>query len=231
MDEEHDAAAASGLALALRAPAPSERLQAALAAGTNPKSTYVDVLIDRCVVEPDFFVRDTLTWALMRHDPETTVERLIDELGSVFPQARSQALHTLSKIRDPRTWSAITPALLEDEEDQVARAAWRTAAGCVPADEAGALAGRLAKQFGRGDHDMRQSLTRAFATIGESALPAAERAAAPITQDTTARAHAIATVRIMHDPELEFGQAMAEARRSLDTSDPLDTRGPLDAHG
>lgn len=225
MDQEHDAAAANGLALALRAPAPSDRLQAALAAGTSPKAVYVDVLIDRCVVEPDFFVRDTLTWALMRHDPAVTVERLIHELGSVFPQARSQALHTLSKIRDPRTWSAITPALLEDDEDQVARAAWRTAAGCVPASEAPALAERLAKQFGRGDHDMRQGLTRAFATIGEPALPAAERAATPTTsdsvpqdtapQDITVRAHALATVRIMRDPELDFSEAMAHARRAV----------------
>lgn len=228
MDQEHDAAAANGLALALRVPAPSERLQAALAAGTSPKTAYVDVLIDRCIVEPDFFVRDTLTWALMRHDPAVTVERLIHELGSVFPQARSQALHTLSKIRDPRTWSAITPALLEDDEDQVARAAWRTAAGCVPATEAPALAERLAKQFGRGDHDMRQSLTRAFATIGEPALLAAEQAAAPTNGDTApqdigARAHALATVRIMRDPELDFGEAVAHARRSLDTPSTPDT--------
>jgi len=215
MDQEHDAAAAAGLALALRAPAPSDRLQAALAAGTTPRPTYVDILIDRCAVEPDFFVRDTLTWALMRHDPQITVGRLIDELGSVFPQARSQALHTLSKIRDPRTWSAITPALLEDDEDQVARAAWRTAAGCVPADEAPALAERLAKQFGRGDRDVQQSLTRAFSTIGEPAIGAAERTAASDGADRGVRAHALATARVMHDPELDFDQAMQEAQHTL----------------
>ncbi|WP_285036217.1 HEAT repeat domain-containing protein [Plantibacter sp. ME-Dv--P-095] len=208
MSSEYDDAAANGLARALRVPASSDRLQAALAAGTTPKPSYIEVLVDRCAVEPDFFVRDMLTWALVRHDPEVTVPRLVEELGSVFPQARSQALHTLSKTGDPRTWSAITLALLEDDEDQVARAAWRTAAGVVPEREAPALSELLARQFGRGDRDVRLSLTRAFLSIGELGRDAAEAA----TTDTTpepARSHARATVRMLDDPELDFDEALA----------------------
>lgn len=219
MSREYDTAAANGLAIALRAPGPSDRLQSALAAGTNPDSAYIEVLVDRCAVEPDFFVRDMLTWALVRHDPAITVVRLIEELGSVFPQARSQALHTLSKTRDPRTWAAITPALLEDEEDQVARAAWRTAAGAVPEAEATALSERLAGQFGRGDRDLQHSLTRAFAMIGDPATEAAERAAASGTVEREVRAHALATVRILHDPELDFDEAMQDAQHALRSGD------------
>ncbi|OAN30863.1 hypothetical protein A4X17_04710 [Plantibacter sp. H53] len=219
MSQEYDAAAANGLAIALRAPVPSDRLQAALAAGTTPRTAYIEVLVDRCAVEPDFFVRDMLTWALVRHDPEVTVPRLMEELGSVFPQARSQALHTLSKTGDPRTWSAITLALLEDEEDQVARAAWRTAAGVVPEREAPALAELLTKQFGRGDREVQLSLTRAFTTIGEPSLEPVEQTAASEAFERAARAHARATARILHDPELDFDEAMQEAQHALRQGD------------
>ena len=89
---------------ALAAADPSVRLRAALAVGTRPDPELTDALIDRCAVEPDFFVRDMLTWALCRLPAEITVPRLIRELGSDGSQARSQALHTLSKIGDPIAW-------------------------------------------------------------------------------------------------------------------------------
>ena len=47
---------------ALRDPSSSARLQAALAAGTHPDPAYVGALIEQCAVEPDFYVRDMLTW-------------------------------------------------------------------------------------------------------------------------------------------------------------------------
>ncbi|MGW2111299.1 hypothetical protein ACWCPL_32765, partial [Streptomyces sp. NPDC001948] len=45
----------------------SVRLRAALAVGTAPDPRYVDTLVERCAIEPEFFVRDMLTWALTRH--------------------------------------------------------------------------------------------------------------------------------------------------------------------
>ncbi|RIJ05522.1 HEAT repeat domain-containing protein, partial [Clavibacter michiganensis subsp. insidiosus] len=113
-DAEHpgrpaDAEIAARLAAALRAPDASARLQAALTAGTRPDPALVDGLIHRCRVEPDLNVREMLTWALIRHDPEITIPPLIAELTSPIPQARGQALHTLSKIGDRRALPAITP--------------------------------------------------------------------------------------------------------------------------
>ena len=64
----------------------------------------VDTLVARCAIEPNFYVRDMLTWALTRLPSEITVPRLIAELCSERAQARSQALHTLSKIKDARAW-------------------------------------------------------------------------------------------------------------------------------
>ncbi|MCE0768055.1 HEAT repeat domain-containing protein [Pseudonocardia kujensis] len=200
-----------GLRSALWGPAASMRLHAALTAGMHPDPAYVAVLVERCAVEPDFFVRDMLTWALTRHDPAVTVERVLDELGSDVPQARSQALHTLSKIGDARTWPAITTALLTDEDDEVARAAWRTAAGLVPEGRETGLAETLATQFGRGDGEVQRSLSRAFVALGVAVLPVVERATT--AGDAGVRAHAIATKRLVQQPDEGFEAAIADARR------------------
>ncbi|GAA2014204.1 HEAT repeat domain-containing protein [Nakamurella flavida] len=194
-----DSTAAWKLRTALTAAEPSARLQAAMAAGTRPDPGYVEVLVERCAVEPDFSVREILTWALIRHDPELTIDPLLVELRSETPQARSQALHTLSKIGDQRAWPAITPALLADAHDDVARAAWRTAAGLVPAEQRVALAETLTAQLGRGERDVQLSLCRAFATLGEVALPALRRSRTD--PHPAVRAHAIAAERLIRDPE------------------------------
>ncbi|MGD9607505.1 MAG: HEAT repeat domain-containing protein, partial [Leucobacter sp.] len=60
------AAPAALLRAALSADDSSDRLQAALTAGTRPDEAYLEPLLDRCAVEPDFYVRDMLTWALTR---------------------------------------------------------------------------------------------------------------------------------------------------------------------
>src|SRR3954469_7800419 len=117
----------------------SVRLRAALEIGTRPDPRFVGPLVERCGVEPDFSVREMLTWALVRHAPAQTVPRLVGELRSARPQAQSQALHTLSKIGDRQAWPAITRALLTAADDEVARCAWRAAVVLVPAGEEPAL--------------------------------------------------------------------------------------------
>ena len=203
----------SWLEAALDEPNPSARLQAALTAGTSPDQAYVDVLVTRCATEPDFFVRDMLTWALTRHEPSATAERLLGELRSPIAQARSQALHSLSKIGDPRTWDGITTELLRDIDDEVARTAWRTAAAVVPPDLAADLAERLSTQFNRGGPRVQLSLSRAFATLGTAAAAVVERA--KTDRDPGVRAHAIATERLMRNPDEDLGAAIAEARRTV----------------
>ncbi|MFM8353600.1 MAG: HEAT repeat domain-containing protein [Gammaproteobacteria bacterium] len=65
---------------------------------------------------------------------------MIRELGSDHPQARSQALHTLSKVRDPSAYPSITRVLLRDPNDGVAQSAWRAAVVLVPELQKGRLA-------------------------------------------------------------------------------------------
>ncbi|WGW13434.1 HEAT repeat domain-containing protein [Saxibacter everestensis] len=179
----------------------------------HPAPKYVDVLVEQCGVEPDFYVRDMLTWALTRHDADSAVDRLLIELKSETAQARSQALHTLSKIGDRRVWSAITTDLLQDENDEVARAAWRTAAGLVPAGREAELAETLSTQFNRGDREMQLSLSRAFVALGPAASPVVERAKAD--SDDAVRTHAIATEHLIQYPDEGFDAAIAEARRTV----------------
>lgn len=180
----------------------SVRLKAALAAGTYPESDYIPVLIHQCAVEPDFFVRDTLSWALMRHDRETVVSSLIPELKSPIPQARSQALHTLSKIGDKANYSLITKEHFFDEDDSVASTAWRTASVLVAEDNKSELVELLVTQLGRSDGDTQFGLTRFLCTIGEPIVKPLEKAAK--SENESVRLHAEITLIRFKELQLEF---------------------------
>ena len=196
---------------ALAAADPSARLQAAMDAGTRPDPSFVPVLVDRCAVEPDFNVREMLTWALVRHPADLTLPLVTAQLGSQIPQARSQALHTLSKIGDRRAWPALTPELLFDADDSVARTAWRAAVILAPGDARPGLAATLVELLGRGDRDAKSSLSRALAGLA----PESDALLREVTGDLEARVHALATLRLIDDPEEGFDSAMYEARASL----------------
>jgi HEAT repeat protein len=187
------------------------RLKAAMAAGTSPDPGLVDALVERCAVEPDFFVRDMLTWALTRLPPEVMVHRVIAELRSERPQARSQALHTLSKVGDGNTWPVITRSLLHDADDEVARSAWRASVILVPDDEKKGLAMELTTQLGRGDRNVQRSLSRALVALGDVIEPALQTGLA--SKDPTVQAHARATEQLLQDPDAGFDSVIDEAKR------------------
>lgn len=189
----------------------SVRLRAALTVGTAPDPQLIDTLIERCAVEPEFSVREMLTWALLRHPPDLTVAKLTEELHSERAQARSQALHTLSKIGDRRAWPAITRALLTDTDDEVARSAWRAAVVLVPPSGEPGLAAVLSTQLGRGGREMQLSLSRALIALGEVIMPILHAAMADL--DPRVRAHAVATQRLMQDPDAGFEFAIEAAKR------------------
>ena len=185
----------------LKWPDQSVRLKAALAAGTYPNPDHIKVLIRQCAIEVDFFVRDTLSWALMRHDQKIVVEHLKIELNSENFQARSQALHTLSKIGDKENYRLITRELLLDPNDFVASTAWRSASVLVPEFEKPALIELLVTQLGRGDSDTQFGLTRFLCAIGKPIV-------APLTQaaqsaDEVIRTHAEFTLIRFQEMELE----------------------------
>ena len=188
---------------------PSARLRAALAIGTDPDPSYIGELLERCAVEPDFNVRETLTWALMRHPESLTVPRLVEQVQSGNNQARSQALHTLSKIKGPNSWPVITPDLLSDPDDEVARSAWRAAVVLVPQAQRLPLATMLSTQLGRGSREMQLSLSRALLALGDVIEPVLRGP----HRNVRARAHAIATERLLRDPDAGFELDIEMAKR------------------
>lgn len=190
----------------------STRLKAALAIGSRPEPGLLDTLVARCAIEPDFYVRDMLTWALTRLPPQITVPRLLAELHSERAQARSQALHTLSKIRDAGAWPAITRSLLRDADDEVARSAWRAAVVLVPEGQKQDLAGELAAQLGRGDRKVQLSLSQALVALGEEVVEPVLRTAMA-SDDPGVRSHANATQQLLRDPNAGFELAVDEAKR------------------
>ncbi|MER6580645.1 HEAT repeat domain-containing protein [Nonomuraea sp. NPDC001023] len=211
MTRQEQAPDTTGAVAGLAAGDPSVRLRAALAVGTTPDPRLVGALVERCAVEPEFHVRDMLTWALTRHPAELTVPRLLGELRSERAQARSQALHTLSKIGDRRAWPAITRQLLTDADDEVARSAWRTAVLLAPEEEKPGLAEVLSTQLGRGRRETQLSLSRALVALGEVVEPVLRAAMAD--PDPGVRTHAGATERLLRDPEAGFEFAIEEAKR------------------
>jgi HEAT repeat protein len=161
----------------LNSPDQSVRLKAALAAGTYPNPDQIQILIQQCASESDFFVRDTLSWALMRHDQKAVVEHLKIELNSENAQARSQALHTLSKIGDKENYALITRELLLDPDDFLASTAWRSASVLVPDKDKPELVEVLISQLGRGDSDTQFGLTRFLCAIGQPIIDPLKQAA------------------------------------------------------
>lgn len=180
----------------------SVRLKAALAAGTYPAPEFIEILISQCAHEADFFVRDTLSWALMRHNQEAVVEKLIPEMNSPIAQSRSQAIHTFSKIGDKKYYPLITDELLFDVEDSVASTAWRAASVLVPDSEKPALVEKLITQLGRGDSDLQFALTRFLCAIGEAIVEPLKVATTSPREDI--RVQAEFTLMRYQEMKLEF---------------------------
>ena len=208
----------SRVAYALRALFSSSRLPAARALGAGADADYTELLVERCAIEPDFFVRDMLSWALTRMPPEIVLPLLHRELDSGCNQARSQALHTLSKIGDKSAWPWITREMLGNPDDRIARTAWRTAVVLVPEGEKASLAEELTRQLGRGDRSVQLSLSRVLIDLGEFADPVLEKAAQSLNPKVAA--HARATELLRQDPERGFEEAISEARLMLTPGEP-----------
>ena len=188
----------------LASPDQSVRLKAALGAGTYPKPEYIEILIQQCAHETDFFVRDTLSWALLMHDHDSVVNRLKTELISENLQAKSQAIHTLSKIGDQKNYPLITDEMLFDADDFIASTAWRAASVIVPEAEKPALVTKLVTQLGRGDSDVQFALTRFLCAIGDPIVAPLNEASKSPREEV--RMHAQFTLMRFKEMQLDASQ-------------------------
>lgn len=193
---------------------PSARSAAAMAAGTHAAVADLDVLLDQCVIEEDFQVREMLTWALVRLPPQVVVPRLVAELAHEVPEARQQALHTLSKIGDKSVWPRAEERL-GDSDPAVRRTAWYACVALVPEDQQSGLAQRLATEFGKGDAETMLSLSRALLGL-EPGLGSKEfeaiLAKAESSDEQAIAAHAAATRELLADPASGYAISSKLAR-------------------
>ncbi len=198
------------VARALSAEDGSVRLQAALAAGTHPDPAFLEALVGRCAVEPDFFVRDMLSWALTRLSPEVTLPRVRRELGAERAQARSQALHTLSKIGDRSAWAWITRGMLRDADDEVARPRGGSPSSSYPRRRRRTWPVNWPDSSPRRPRGAAQSQPGPHRPRGRDGARPGEGVGVP---DPEVAAHARATELLRRDPEAGFDAAVEEAKR------------------
>jgi HEAT repeat protein len=184
-----------------------------MASGTTPDPGDLDVLLQQCAVEPDLQVREMLTWALVRLPAALVVPRLLGELDRPEAQARSQALHTLSKIGDASVYPEVADRL-GDVDAGVVRTAWRASVRLVPDTERPTLARRLGRDLGQGDQDVRLALSRALVALGEDVIEPV-LAAAERRNGTEVRDHVADVRRLLRDPDAAADLALARARREV----------------
>ena len=99
------------------------RGRAALDLGARSDARAGDALIRSLCVERDPFVRENITWALVRLG-DAAVTPLIQLLRDADPQIRHHAAHVLGKMRDPRALDAMIDVLRDDDATVVAKAAF-----------------------------------------------------------------------------------------------------------
>lgn len=158
------------------------RQTSALNLGTLGAPAAVPALVSRLWSEQDFFVRDTLAWAITRM-ADLATPLLLDALAAAEPSARVRALHVLSKIAAPATTDAILPLAADDDPEVAATARWAlTRIGdsrAIPA---------LAARLGAGDITSQNGLARDLASFGRAAVP--RLVTALHSDDASTRRHA-----------------------------------------
>lgn len=143
---------------------PSQRRMAALRLGALPDAVIAPILVDKITTEPDFGVREDLTWAIVMHIDQArpAVEAM---LASELPASRAIAAHVLSKVGDPRDFVRVA-ALVADPNPDVAVKAYRAAANTGGVQALPSLLARL----GDGDQAQRDMLTIVLVALGGPAL-------------------------------------------------------------
>ena len=172
---------------------PEVRLRAAVDLGTWRADGAAPALVARLGIEPSHAIRETLTWTLLRmRDAARPLLRAA--LGDPNWLSRMQACHVLSKLGDPADAEYLLP-LLADPVDAVASRAW-WAAGQTGSP---AVTDALAEQLGRGDSELRNSLSIAFEELRDLGVPALARR---LRHDEMAgvREHAADTLGLIGSP-------------------------------
>jgi HEAT repeat protein len=189
------------------------RNRAALAIGRQYKVEFADTLTEALWAESDFFVRETMTWAVTRLE-EATVGAVVAATAADRPvEVRTQALHVLSKFADPDTVDAVLPHITDQEEAVARKARW--ALGRIGEPR---VVPQLIALLGAHAVEERNALTDNVAAFGSAAVPALVEALG--AQDPVVRRHAADILCYIGHPDAEdaaeeLGSAVRDTDRQV----------------
>ena len=200
------------------------RQRGALRLGTLADDGVAGELVALLVSEQDPFVRETLTWAVVRRSPATVPHLLAALAGE--DASRAQVLHALSKIQAPASVEHVLPLVDDPHPLLAAKAWWTIGRTAVPGTER-VLLGLLGRQH---QEEQRQALTRALAQMGAVAVPGlAEALRAP---EQTVRRHAVEVLVAVGEPAVGALGGLLAAAEGEDHEVAvlaLEALGPLDS--
>lgn len=200
------------------------RQRGALALGTLADDSVAGELVALLVSEADPFVRETLTWAVVRRAPATVPHLLAALAGE--DDSRAQVLHALSKIQDPQSVQHALPLVHDPHPLVAAKAWWMVGRTAVPG-----TAPVLLELLGvPRDEEQRHALTRALAQMGEVAVPGLAQALG--AADPEVRRHAAEVLVAVGDPAVGALDALLAAAEGEDRELAvlaLEALGPLRA--
>lgn len=162
----------------------SQRGQAALSLGALRDERVLEALLAALTVESDLFVREDITWALVRQG-EAALAPLLSMLNHERADLRHHAAHVLGKIGDRSAAPALIAAVTHDPAPAVIQ---KTAFTLSQMKVAGAIPALVAR-LGHPDSEVQTALTKALESFGARAIPALTEAARH--PDTAIRAHAV----------------------------------------
>lgn len=149
----------------LQHPDRNVRSHAALTLGRQPDVDAMPALLDALSTDPDFFVREDITWALLRLG-EAAVDPLMDLLQSDSADARHHAAHTLGKIGARRAVDALIGVLNDPHPMVMMKAAFTLGqirdTKAIPA---------LVALLGHEDREVQTSVTRAMESFAPESIP------------------------------------------------------------
>ena len=143
----------------------NKRLHAVMALGQLANVAALPALLARLGAEPDFFVRDNVSWALLRIG-DAAVLPLIAMLDDTNHVVRYHAAHSLSKLGDARAVKALI-ITLDDTDAHVVQKAIYALGSIRDARALSALTSRL----GNGSREAQSALHDALVAFGATAVP------------------------------------------------------------
>jgi HEAT repeat protein len=171
----------------------NRRSHAALALERLADPAGLPPLLDALVNEPDSFVREDITWAVVVYG-EAAAAPLAGLLAAVSAQVRHTAAHALGKLAVPAAAEPLMAVLGDASPEVVGKAAF--ALGQI--GDARALPA-LAARLGHPHAEVRTALSAALARFGPAARP--YLLAGLNHAEWPAREHAADTLALLADPE------------------------------